>query len=159
MIGDQFAASLVIAATWLALRGDRRRDTFSSWKGLFYYSPWLCFYFLGVAFVWRENKAWAAYLVLAPVSYLGFMLLNNEPGTHYWWSGGDFGARKFVPAVPILAMGAAIGMSRSLAACRDRALRRLVTVLFVCAVGFGVFSSSLGALTSPVTYEHEPDDQ
>ena len=127
--------------------------TFSSWKGIFYYSPWLMFYFVGLAYLWRDRRVWAVYLVLGTAVYLGFMLLNNDPDTHYWWSGGDFGPRKFVPVTPLLAIGAAVGMARLIEGCRTAGLRVKVRLLCVCMVGFGVFACSLGALTSPVTYE------
>jgi hypothetical protein len=122
---------------------------FSSWKGVFYYSPWLLFCAVGAAALWRRERLWPAYGLVAAFSYSGFLLLNNQPDGHYWWGGDDFGARAFVPLLPVLAIGAAAGITRLLSQARRVALLALVAA----AVGFSVFACSLGALTSPVTYE------
>ena len=127
--------------------------TFSSWKGLFYYSPWLLFFALGISRAWVERRWWAAFLVVAPLCFLGFMLLNNQPEGHKWWVGDDFGPRKFLPAVPVLAIGAALGIERLLDRAGTIAARRLVMGVAAVTVAWGAFACSLGAMLSPVTYE------
>ena len=127
--------------------------TFSSWKGLFYYSPWLAFCVLGIPCLWRRRRAWAVCLAAAPVCYVGFVLLNNNPDGHYWWGGDDFGARAMVPVLPVLAIAAAAGMHWLIGSAATVRARRLCVGLAACAVGFSVFACSLGAATSPVTYE------
>ena len=127
--------------------------TFSPWKGMFYYSPWLLFYFVGLGCLWREQRVWAAYLAVAAACFMGFMLLSNQPDGHKWWVGDDFGARKFVPVIPIIAMGAAVGIAKLVQRAKTALARRIVLTAAVCAVAWGVFANSLGALTSPVTYE------
>ena len=127
--------------------------TFSSWKGLFYYSPWLLFYFVGLVYMWRTQRLCAAYLALAAAGFMGFMLLSNQPDGHKWWVGDDFGARKFVPAIPIFAIGAAVGINTLMQRAKTALARRAVLAAAACAVAWGVFANSLGAMTSPVTYE------
>jgi len=124
--------------------------TFSSWKGIFYYSPWLLLFVPGVARLWSRLRCWSVFVAVAAACFGGFQLLNNQTDGHYWWGGDDFGARAFVPLLPVLAVAAGVGMEGLLA---KAGARRLVGAALALAVAFSVFACSLGALTSPVTYE------
>jgi len=151
--GGQIDFRLALPSLW-----HLHLATFSSWKGVFYYSPWLLFYFVGVAYLWRARRVWATYLGLATLSYVGFLLLNSNPDGHYWWGGADFGGRQFVPVTPVLAVGAALGIERLMAKVRSAMARRVAWAVVVCVVGWGVFACSIGAMTSPVTYELTQED-
>ncbi len=136
----------------LPTRWQLHLATFSSWRGLFYYSPWLLLYFGGLVRAWRQQRLWAAYLAISVGSYIGFLLLNNQPDGHYWWGGGDYGPRAFVPAVPIIAAGAVLGLD-ALAGLALPVLRRLAMTAVAAAIVWSVFACGLGAITTPVSRE------
>ncbi len=129
-----------------------RLATFSSWRGIFYYCPWLVFFFAGLPVLWAKRRVWAVCLAVQAAAYVGFLLLNNQADGHAWWIGNDFGPRQFVPIVPVLAIGAIVGLDALFGRARESWLRRGAVAVFACAVAFSVVVCSIGALTSPKTH-------
>jgi len=82
--------------------------TFGAHRGLFFLSPYLLLALPGYFVLWRQKALRPEFwiLLLAPIS---FLLFN---GSSVMWQGGfAVGPRYLVPALPFLALAAAIGLA------------------------------------------------
>lgn len=97
---------------------------FSSYHGLYFYAPLLLLATLGlVLLVRREPRlALGSLLFVALVAYLNSVNVA-------WWSGGSFGARHFLTATPLFALGLA-----ALLEALPRYRRALVAGSLLCAL-------------------------
>ncbi|MFQ5418458.1 MAG: hypothetical protein ACE5FL_15635 [Myxococcota bacterium] len=74
--------------------------TIHPFKGLFFYSPFLLFFFVGYRRAWREHAAWRPDLVAAGVLLVGYLLFNSS--YYMWWGGWAMGARHQIGMLPFL---------------------------------------------------------
>lgn len=116
--------------------------TFGVHRGLFFLSPFLLFALPGYLDLWRDRGRRAEFwvLLLAPLSLLLFY------GSSAMWQGGfAVGPRYLVPALPFLALPAAIGLARF---WRQQLFRPVL--LLACGWSlFAVWAESIGGQAFP----------
>ncbi len=75
---------------------------FSAHHGLFPWHPILLLGFLGIPLIWRRSRRLAVTLAIVLAAYV-----YTNAAIEAWFAGGSFGMRRFVGALPVLAIGIA----------------------------------------------------
>jgi len=130
LVAPQLAVFQVLNGDWLAVPQGKSFISivpqhlgsvlFSWFHGLYSWTPLLALATIGLVMAARARRPWAAALLVA------FLLqLWVNAGLWQWWAGHAFGARRFVSAVPLLA----VGLAELYAWCAARvSARRLVVI-------------------------------
>jgi hypothetical protein len=84
--------------------------TIHPFKGIFFYSPVLLFFFVGAASIERLPGPWRADLVAAWVALLGYLAFVSS--YYMWWGGWSMGVRHLIGALPFLFLPILAAMRR-----------------------------------------------
>jgi hypothetical protein len=91
--------------TWAGIWGI----TFSPFRGLFLLSPWLLLALPGFVIWWRWGRTRAEWWVTFTCA-LSMFAFNAS--SHMWWGGFAVGPRYLLPALPFLALAAAVAIAQ-----------------------------------------------
>jgi hypothetical protein len=84
--------------------------TIHPFKGIFFYSPVLLFFFVGAASIDRLPGRWRADLVAAWIALIGYLAFVSS--YFMWWGGWSMGVRHLIAALPLLFLPILAAMRR-----------------------------------------------